>query len=274
MSYKPDEGILIAYLYGELEGKEKEEVERYLAETPEARLQMEKLRYTRDLMATVKDKEVIAPPFVIDNGKRIGLSSPYLRTILAVAASLLVLLVAGKISGAEVTVSGQELRISFGGQSASPKPETMSEAEVNELIDARLAQNNAALQDDWQRSRAALDVTIKENLAKNSSRIDQLVKKMSSASEQQISGYVATLQAENMQMIKEYYKLTSEEQKQHLEDLLVDFAKYLQQQRSDDLMIMEARMNDLQQNTDLFRLETEQILSGIISNTGYSVVKN
>src|SRR5690606_32086053 len=111
-------------------------------------------------------------------------------------------------------------------------------------------------------------------LAKNSSRIDRLVKKMSSASEQQINGYVATLQAENMQMIKEYYKLTSEEQKQHLEDLLVDFAKYLQQQRSDDLMIMEARMNDLQQNTDLFRLETEQILSGIISNTGYSVVKN
>lgn len=274
MSYKPDEGILIAYLYGELEGKELEAFERYLAQTPEARLEMEKLRHTRDLMATVKDKEVIAPPFVIDSGKRTRLLSPSLRTILAVAASLLVLLVAGKMSGAEVTVSGQELRISFGGQSASQKPETMSEAEVTELIDARLARNNAALQNDWQRSHAALDATLKGNLAKNTSRIDQLIKKMSSASEQQISGYVATLQAENMQMIKEYYKLTSEEQKQHLEELLVDFAKYLQQQRNDDLMVMEARMNDIQEDTDLFRLETEQILSSIISNTGYSVVRN
>lgn len=273
MSYKPDEGILVAYLYGELEGREKEAVERYLAETPEARLDMEKLRDTRDLMATIKDKEVIAPPLVIDNGRRINFSSPYFRTILAVAASLLAILVAGKLTGAQVTVSGHELRISFGGQATSVQ-ESLSPAEVAELIDARLSQNNATLQDDWQRSQAALNVAIRDNLAENSSRIDQLVKKMSSASEDQISGYVATLQAENMQMIKEYYKLTAEEQKQHLEELLVDFAKYLQQQRSDDLMIMEARMNDLQQNTDLFRLETEQILSSIISNSGYSVVAN
>lgn len=75
-------------------------------------------------------------------------------------------------------------------------------------------------------------------------------------------------------MIKEHYKLTSEQQKERLEELLVDFAKYLQQQRNDDLMIMEARMDDLQQNTDLYRQETEQILSSIISNASLSMVRN
>lgn len=264
----------MAYLYGELEAVEKERVERYLAATPEARLEVEKLQHTRDLLAMVRDKEVIAPPLVIDNGRRFNLSSPYLRTILAVAASLVAILVAGKLTGAQVTTSGQELRISFGGQSPQQATAPVSVTEVRELIDARLEQNNAALREDWQRSQAALDLAIRNNLAESSSRIDKLVRSASSASEQQISAYVSTLQAENMQMIKEYYKLTAEEQKQNLEELLVDFAKYLQQQRNDDLMAMEARMDDIQQNTDLYRQETEQILSSIMSNASLSLVRN
>lgn len=274
MNYRPDEGTLMAYLYGEIEGVEKEKVERYLAETPEARLEMEKLRHTRDLLTMVRDKEVIAPPLVIDNGRRFNLSSPYLRTILAVAASLLVILVAGRLTGAQVTTSGQELKISFGGQSPQQESEPVNVAEIQELIDAKLVQNNAALKKDWQQSQDALTDAIRNNLTENSSRIDRLVKSISSASEQQIAAYVSTLQTENMQMIKEHYKLTSEQQKERLEELLVDFAKYLQQQRNDDLMIIEARMDDLQQNTDLYRQETEQILSSIISNASLSMVRN
>lgn len=274
MSYKPDEGTLMAYLYGELEGAEKESVERYLAETPEARLEVEKMGHIRDLLSILRDKEVIAPPLVIEGGRRFSLGVPYIRTILAVAASLVAILVAGKLTGVQVTTSGQELRISFGGQSPQQDLQPLDATEVSELIDARLAQNNAALKKDWKRSQEALDQAIRNNLAENTSRIDMLVKRTSSASEEQISAYVSGLQAENMQMIKEYYKLTSEQQKQYLEELLVDFAKYLQQQRNDDLMVMEARMNDIQQNTDLFRQETEQILSSIISNASLSVVTN
>src|SRR5690606_10760370 len=213
MNYRPDEGTLMAYLYGELEGVEKEKVERYLAETPEARLEMEKLRHTRDLLAMVRDKEVIAPPLVIDNGRRFNLSSPYLRTILAVAASLVAILVVGRLTGAQVTTSGQELKISFGGPSHQ-QAEPVNVAEIQELIDAKLVQNNAALKKDWQQSQDALTDAITNNLTENSSRIDRLVKSISSASEQQIAAYVSTLQAENMQMIKEHYKLTSEQQKE------------------------------------------------------------
>ena len=270
MSYKPDKGVLIAYLYGELEGREKEKVERYLAETPQARREMDRLQHTRKLMASVKDKEVIAPP-IMNDGRRFDFSVSYLKTILAVAASLVAILVAGKLTGVQVSASGQELRISFGDQQVMEEP--VSATEVRDLIDDRIAQNNAALQQDWQRSQAALDVAL-QDLAEHSSRIDELVKRTSTASEKQISEYVATLQTENMQMIKAYYELTAEEQRQHLEELLVDFAKYLQQQRNDDMMVMEARMNDIQQNTDLFRRETEQVLANIISHASLSLVKN
>ena len=142
------------------------------------------------------------------------------------------------------------------------------------MINSSLAENNTVLRESWQRSQEALDASIRENLAQNSSRIDKLLSKTSSASEQQISDFAASMQARNMQMIQDYYKLTANEQKQYLEELLVDFSKYLQQQRNDDLMIMQSRMNSIEQNTDIFRQETEQILSSIISNANMSMVKN
>jgi hypothetical protein len=50
--------------------------------------------------------------------------------------------------------------------------------------------------------------------------------------------------------------------------LLVDFSKYLQQQRSDDLQLVQSRLNNMEKNTNVFRQETEQILSSIITTVG------
>jgi hypothetical protein len=266
----------VAYLYGELTGAEKESVERYLAETPEARVELEKLQQVRKLLGEVQDKEVIAPPIGFDNGgSRFALFTPYIRTILGIAASLVLILVAGRLTGVQINASGQELRISFGEPATQEEPAPpVSATEVRQMINSSLAENNTVLRESWQRSQEALDASIRENLAQNSSRIDKLLSKTSSASEQQISDFAASMQARNMQMIQDYYKLTANEQKQYLEELLVDFSKYLQQQRNDDLMIMQSRMNSIEQNTDIFRQETEQILSSIISNANMSMVKN
>ena len=62
MSYKPNENDLMAYLYGELEGSEKEAMEKYLFEHPDARRELERLQQMRSILSEVKDKEVIAPP--------------------------------------------------------------------------------------------------------------------------------------------------------------------------------------------------------------------
>jgi hypothetical protein len=69
-------------------------------------------------------------------------------------------------------------------------------------------------------------------------------------------------------MVKNYFQLTSTEQKQYIENLLVDFAKYLQQQRKDDLQVVQTQLNSIQKNTDIFKQETEQILTSIISTVG------
>ncbi|NBP68644.1 MAG: hypothetical protein EBU52_07845, partial [Cytophagia bacterium] len=84
----------------------------------------------------------------------------------------------------------------------------------------------------------------------------------------QIAAYVASIQTENMRMMQDYMKLTSTEQKDYMENLLVDFSKYLQQQRNDDLRLLQTKITDVEQNSNLFKAETEQILTSLISNSG------
>ena len=133
-------------------------------------------------------------------------------------------------------------------------------------INASMTQNNSAIKASWQESQEELDASIKKNLMANSGKIDKLVHEASNASQGQIQQYVAGLQSDNAKLVKDYFQLTSTDQKKYIEDLLVDFAKYMQQQRSSDLQVVQSRLNSLEKNTSMFKQETEQILSSIITN--------
>lgn len=280
MNYKPDEGTLIAYLYGELEGSEKEKVEVYLANSAAARAELEKLQSVRFMMGMLGDKEVIAPPIVIDNqSNRFHWNTPFFRTVVGIAASLLVIMIVGKLTSASIRMSDHEFTISFGERPAKAvesltDKNTLTADEVQQMIKSSLVENNQAVYENMAETQQRLDASIKDNLASNSLKINNLVQNAAMASQDQIREYVTSIQAENQKMVKDYFQLTSTEQKQYIEDLLVDFSKYLQQQRKDDLMIVQSRLNNIEQNTDIFKQETEQIITSLISNTGKTTIKN
>jgi hypothetical protein len=276
MNYKPDEKDLMAYLYDELEGQEREKVEQYLLENAEARETLEKFHKLRRMMSTVTDKEVIAPPIVIgESGRRFFWNTPYFNTIMSIAASLLLIILVGKLTGTQISFANRELRMSFGGASIENTPvetkasnPSLTAEQVQTMINSSLTQNNTAMQASIRESQEKLDASIRKNLALNSGKIDRLVREAAMASQEQINQYVANIQANNTQMVKDYFQLTAADQKKYVEDLLVDFSKYLQQQRNDDLQLVQNKMQSLEQNTNIFQQETEQILSSIISTVG------
>jgi hypothetical protein len=275
MSYKPDEKDWMDYLYGELEGLEKERFEHYLLASPEARQQLEKHRDLRGIMASVKDKEVLAPPIVMTEPKQRFLwNSPYIKTIISVAASLLLIILVGKATGTRLKISGSEFRLSFGIEEIipvkieQPLQASLTPEQVQQMINASLTSNNNLISASLKENEEKLSASIRKNLAANSSKINDLVLATSTASKDQIREYVSGLQSDNMQMVKDYFQLTSTEQKKYMENLLVDFAQYLQQQRNNDLQVVQTRINSIEQNTDLFKQETEQILTSIITTVG------
>lgn len=274
MSYKPGEQELMAYLYGELEGADRVRVEQYFLTHPEAKAEFEKLSRVSGLLGTIKDKEVIAPPIFLGDPKRDAFwQAPYFRTVISIAASLLIVVLVARLVGTNVTVTGNEFRLSFGPtvpvQPVLEQPaSSVTMDDVQKMINQSLQANNTVLNTSWEESQAKLEKSISQNLVMNSGKMNDIVRQASSATKDQVQQYVSTLQSENMKMVKDYFALSSGEQKQYIEEMLVDFAKYLQQQRENDLQLVQMRMNKIEQNTNVFQEETEQILTSIISSVG------
>jgi len=262
--------MLMAYLYDELSDKEKARVEKYFAQHPEELQKLRAFNDVRSIMEFVQDKEVIAPPvFVDDSNVRSLWQSSYFKISIGIAASVLFLLVAGKILGPEISYSKGELRISFGDKKVEQAAPTnlLTEEKVKELISASLASNNETQKNVHEEDQKKLMQTIVDM---NSKKMDVLAKNASQASEEQVRSFVAGLQEQNLKLMKDYFQLSSTEQKKYMESLLTDFSGYLQEQRKQDLQLVESKMNYLQKNNNQFKQETEQILTSLISNTGRS----
>lgn len=271
MSYKPDEAALMAYLYGELQGEEKVAVTKYLQENPEAMKQLQGMMDVRSILSAVEDKEVIAPPVVMeDSRQRYFWNAPYFKTVMSIAASLMVLLVAGKVLDLRVKVENNGMQLSFGEPVIQQPVESvqpgLTAQQVQDMINQSVQQNNQVVQASWTESQKKIDASIRRNMAMSSDKFNDLVKQASQASQNEISRYVASLKNENQQLVKDYFKLTTSEQQKYIENLLVDFAKYMNQQRASDLEAIQLRMVNMEQNTSILKEETEQILASIISN--------
>lgn len=267
MNYKPDEATMMAYLYGELSPEENEKVQAYMRQHPEELEKIQSLQSVRDIMGQVQNEEVIAPPIIMAEGNVKPLwQSTYVRTLIGIAASLFFLMVAGKLLGTQITYQQGELKISFGTSKAQPtKQPGLTEAQVQSMIASSLEKNNQVLAANWNEEQQKLSKSIATNLDLNSKRIDALMKTASQASQEQVRTFVASLQSENLKLMKDYFQLSTEDQKKYMESLLVDFSSYLKEQRKQDLMLVQTRVASLEKNTDQFKQETEQILASIIS---------
>lgn len=269
MNYKPDEGTLMAYLYGELDAAETEKVEQYLQNNPHVREQLQQMNGVRKALGSLNDVEVIAPPVFVDHQQY---SIPfwkagYFKITMGIAASFLFLLVAARLIGPEVTYSNGELRISFNSApKTSVEEQSLTANEVQQMINTSLVKNNETIASNWEASNQKIQESLQRNLTSNSARIDKLISVASQASQDQVRTFVSGLQEENLKLMQDYFKLSSKDQQTYVENLLVDFTKYLHEQRKQDLMLFQTRMNSIEKNTDQFKQETEQILASIISN--------
>lgn len=272
MNNKPDEGTIMAYLYGELSAKEADQVKEYFIQHPDEWKQVQQLTEVSTFLKQVEEKEVIAPPVFMDHAghaSRFWKSGAF-KTILSIAATFLLLLVAARLIGPDIAYSNGELRISFNAPARMEKGNESNPAltptEVQQMINTSLAENNQTLVTEWEQNNELLQATIKNNFVSNSAKIDALMKQTSQASQDQIRSFVAGLQQENLQSMRDYLQLSSNDQKAYVENLLVDFSKYLQEQRKQDLQLFQTRMSSIEKNTDQFKQETELILANIISN--------
>ncbi len=260
MKYKPEESTLISYLYGELSAEEQAKVEEYLSGNEEARRELEELRSTLSIMGQLKDKVVDVPTFTFDQSSRVVVAEAstvsFWKKTMAIAASVAVLIFIGYLTNFNVSVGEQGFQLAFGNQNSG-----FSHEEVQSMITEAIAKNNNEL----NRQLASREADIKEFAAdRDQSLQNQFVKQVNNGAksepdwESERQQYLAYLK----QLIEDSEAM----QKRYTDQVLTDFAIFLDIQRQNDMEVFQTRLNNLEDNTELNSYKTDQILSNLGSD--------
>jgi len=247
MNNKPDKNTLISYLYGELSEEEKRRVDEWFAQHPEDNELLE-LQGAKKILSHLPDKAVIVPKIKFPSGASFWQHNAF-RLPLGIAAGFIAMLFAAKLLGAEIEMNRDGFRLGF-RQSTPP---------VQELIEPAVAKSEeetSRLKTQQPQLPPPLNVA-QENFSK-----------------EDVRRLVSSLQAGQTKWLKAYLQNSETHQKRYWQSILADFAKYsaLQQQNHSAL---EAKFDEMQTENKQFKNETQQILTGIISEMdGKPVAQN
>jgi len=267
MKHKLSEATLMAYLYGELSATEKSEVEKYFLENPEEHREFQDLQMVKAALGRVPDKEVIAPPIFMDDKPAINLwQSGFFRYATGIAAALFIVMIGAKVLGVQMKYSNNEFTLSFGDARKENIAPGLAPEQVQAMINASLSQNNEFVQASWTESQNKINESLRQNALYNSQKVNEMTKTVTSTSQEEIRQFMQSLHNENSQVMQEYIRLSSVEQKQYIESLLVDFSKYMQEQRSQDLNMVQSKITSLEEDNLQFRQQAGQILTSLVSN--------
>ena len=276
MKYNMSEEKLMAYLYGECNAEERVEVEKYFGENPDELKKFKEMVFAKDALGKIADKEVIAPPlFMYDEKPVISLwRSGFVRYAAGIAAAFVIVMIGAKLLGLQLNYSSNQFTLSFGAPALNEVNTGLSPEQVQGMISAALIKNNEVVQTSWDESQTKMKETLQQNVALTSQKVDEITKSVASASQEEIRQFMQSLRSENNQLVQDYIRLSSNDQKQYIESLLVDFSKYMQEQRNQDLNVLSTRLNTLEADNTLFRQEAGQILTSLISNNNSEAKRN
>lgn len=265
---KIDESMLMAYLYGELSATEKSEVEKHFQENPDSLKEYQEMLQVRSALGKITDKEVIAPPIFMDDEKPvISLwRSGFVRYAVGIAAAFFIVMVGAKLLGVQMQYSDNAFTLSFGEVQKSVDPQGLSPDQVQQMINASMVKNNDYVRASWSESQNKLNEALNKNTALTSHRMNEISKTVASGSQEEIRQFMEQLRNENSQAMQDYIRLSSNDQRLYIENLLVDFTKYMQEQRNSDLNMVNARIATIEEDNTIFREEAGQILTSLISN--------
>ena len=242
MSYKPDEAILADYLAGELTKEEQDKVETYLAEHPEMKKELEDMQALQRMMGDVEDKEVVAPSFVFEESPAVVIAKRrstdrFIKSTLAIAASITLLLVAGYFTQFSVTNGDNGLQMSFGSTSTSSNP-TFTEADIKSWMQQAMAQNNSELVDEINAVKNELGETDLNNLASQPANRGTIDREL-------LNQYINELRLANRDIIQGLLQDTERSQQEYLTRVMTDFADFMELQRQKDLDAIQLQFTSL-----------------------------
>lgn len=269
MNYKPGKDTLIAYLYGELSQEERNKVEGFLNENPTAQREVVELQKTLKVLDKLPDLEVTPPTFVFNRDKVVVVDQgntyiPMLKVVMGIAASILIVMLVGYLTHFRITYSNQSLSIGY-GETATPADQPANTVDIDQLIQQAIAKNNEEVLGKMDDMNNHFNAALASQSKERASTINTLLERTKEMNDNVIQMYVSQMRDENRKVIENLFSLSSAQQQRAMNDVLTDFSQYLENQRQNDLRLIQASFNGLKDNTETNLQETNQILASIIT---------
>lgn len=254
MKYKPTEEILIAYLYGDLDQEQSFQVEAYLEANPEEKSKLEGLSDTRMIFNELEDEEVPSQLAFMAPAK--NEEWLYWRRYVGIAATLLVILTFGWITGFKVNYGDNGLFLGYGEVQKG-----LTEEQVASMIYNNNESISSYMEESLQASQDSVDIKFKILQANNDGEAS--IKKIFNEEKDALINQMVDL---NEKLSGDYREL--------MRQIVVNFSNNIETQRIDDLKSIQAAFTDLEDATIGKQFELENALSQLDEKINSVVANN
>ncbi len=217
---------IMDYLYGEMEDEQRKEFESRVENDKALREELQSLEQVRLFLHKSEDQEPVVKK------TRTAKLSIFRSRWFAIAASLLVLLVAGKLLDLRMMVSNQQFVVQFGDEIPVIPPDDV------EKYDQILA----ALQSLQTKVDQKADLSLVRN---------QLDSENSLSEGDLVKAFKQSLQDQNRNLSREVSDRVQLEQRAYVQDVVTDLIQYWDAQREEDLRLLNNGLENLAQAIQL-----------------------
>ncbi|MCF6352860.1 MAG: hypothetical protein L3J06_07605 [Cyclobacteriaceae bacterium] len=266
MSFKPTNEQLIDYVYGNLSEAERLQIEQAIKENTSVRAEVEALNGSRSFLHNLEDEEVLEPERLIWELTAKQKKARLIWPILAVAASLILLLVVGYATQIRISYGGFELAFSNAG--SIEESGRLTNEQVQEMISKSIVTSNIdfVAQLDETKSEIKTQMAINNKLQlKDMKRIAANSKELPKA---QVDAYLAQLSDANRAIINDFFEVSSLQQQDYVNSILTDYFEYMDQKQKDDFRVLQANIEDVDYKNDMRTQETDQVIASILTTVG------
>jgi hypothetical protein len=186
------------------------------------------------------------------------------KPVIAIAASIVIVLLVGYYTNFTIRYNENGLMIGFNQNAAESITKGLTEAQIAYLVKQEIARNNTVILsklDDTENSfnskLAALETS--QNRPPVFKTTNNLITK------DEMNDYLEQNQQANSALLKDYLQTASVQQQKYFQNILTEFSDYLQDQRQNDLLMIQRSLVTLKDDQDQQKHQTENLLANIFN---------
>lgn len=258
---------IIDYLYGELDAAEQQLFEAELKRDSQLQEEVERIKSTLGMLSNLEDQEVIEPDLsrLFEPGNKQRIPSIAWAS-LSVAASIALLMLVGYMTNFSASYIDGNFNLAFDTSSEQQQPQDfLTAAQVNSLIENRLKEESGKWNENFLAVSTELKKQLEESRAVQKEQFARLASQEKQVPDEQILNFVEQLQEANRDQLTVFFEASARDQEQYMQMVLTEFSKYLQDQRKEDIQMLQANFLEMKTSSEEKQRETEKILASIIT---------